>query len=301
MSKRRKAPRAGAAGSTSTDVVTKRQKPRDVFVVRPFDGLIDECDWVAMRELVPAASSPLRLADNLIARHGERQVILATVLPMAWPAMTKPDGRVFVGLQRHAHSGDASRDVASALLAALEAEPGGPIAVPGLPGEGPRLQDVLAGGALDVKVHDGFDFWLDEDPPGDAEVKASLERANASVQPTAKMAGVPAAYWVRVPDRAHLRWVLAEQEEPALAALARLGAAGGLTLGEHTKFAGMFRACGLLVPVWDLPSEPNAEEWEGPLQDFSKRYREAVVSVAELTAAERRTRQGLLGRQLTLR
>jgi hypothetical protein len=115
------------------------------------------------------------------------------------------------------------------------------------------------------------------------------------------MTGVAAAYWVRVPDRAHLRWVLAEQEDPALAALARLGAAGALTLGEGTKFAGMFRACGLLVPVWDLPSGPAAEEWEAPLQDFSKRYREAVTSAAELTAAQRRARQGLLGRQLTLR
>ena len=26
--------------------------------------------------------------------------------------MTKPDGRIFVGLQRHVQSGDASRDVA---------------------------------------------------------------------------------------------------------------------------------------------------------------------------------------------
>jgi hypothetical protein len=104
-----------------------------------------------------------------------------------------------------------------------------------------------------------------------------------------------------VPDRSHIRWVLAEDEEPALAALARLSAAGELVLGEGTRFAGMFRACGLLIPVWDLPADPPAVEWEAPMQDFAKRYAEAVASDAELTSAERRARQGLVGRQLTLR
>jgi hypothetical protein len=34
---------------------------------------------------------------------------------------------------------------------------------------------------------------------------------------------------------------------------------------------------------------------------FAKRYAEALASVADLTSAERRARQGLVGRQLTLR
>jgi len=115
------------------------------------------------------------------------------------------------------------------------------------------------------------------------------------------LTSVRAGYWCRVPDRSHIRWVLAEDEEPALAALARLAAAGELVLGEGTRFAGMFRACGLLIPVWDLPSDPPAAEWEAPMRDFAKRYAEAVASDAELTSAERRARQGLVGRQLTLR
>jgi hypothetical protein len=95
--------------------------------------------------------------------------------------------------------------------------------------------------------------------------------------------------------------VLPEEEDQALDALARLSAGGGLPLGEGTKFAGMFRAHGLLVPVWDLPHGAPADEWEAPTADFAKRYRDAVGVDQPLSAAERRARQGLLGRQITLR
>ena len=36
----------------------------DVPVSRPFEGLPGECDWVAMRELVPSATAPLTLKDS---------------------------------------------------------------------------------------------------------------------------------------------------------------------------------------------------------------------------------------------
>jgi hypothetical protein len=272
-----------------------------VFVPRPFAGLADEAEWIALRELVPAAAAPLRLAPSLAERFGNRPVTLATVLPMAWPAMTKPDGRVFIGLQRHVQSGDVSRDLAVALLCALETTPGETVGVPTLPGEGPRLQDVLADGPLDITLHSGFEFWLDADATDDPDVRSSLGRANASIYPTVRLAAAPAAYWCRVSDRAHVRWVLPQEEDAALDALARLGASAGLRLGDGTKFAGMFRAHGLLVPVWDLPVAPEGEEWEAPLADFAKRYAEAFAVPDPLTPAERRSRQGLLGRQLTLR
>jgi hypothetical protein len=292
VSKRRKSPSPEAP---------KRQKLRDVFVPRPFAGLVDEPEWIALRELVPAASAPLRLAPALIEQYGDRPVTLATVLPMAWPAMTKPDGRVFIGLQRHVQSGDISRDLAVALVRALETTPGDTVSVPALPGEGPRLQDVLVDGQLDIAMHEGFEFWLDDDPGDDPNVAASLERANASIYPTVRLAAARAAYWCQVPEKAHVRWVLPEDEDTALDALARLSATGGLLLGDGTKFAGMFRAHGLLVPVWDLPRAPAAVEWEAPVADFAKRYSDAVAVAEPLTAAERRARQGLLGRQITLR
>jgi hypothetical protein len=288
--------------STSPSTEPKPAKTREVFVPRPFAGLADESEWIAMRELVPAATAPLRLTPSAIAEYGDRPVTLCTVLPMAWPAMTKPDGRVFVGLQRHVQSGDVSRDVSVAILRALQSPPGEPVSVPATPGEGPRLQDILADGPLDITMHDGFDFWLDEDAGDDPEVKASLERANASIYPTVRMSAVHAAYWCLVPDRAHMRWVTGDDEDRCMDALARLSAAGDLLLGDRTKFAGMFRAHGRLVPVWDLPSEPAADTWEAPLADFAKRYAEALApGETALTPAERRARQGLIGRQITLR
>jgi hypothetical protein len=296
VSKRRKSPDSQSA--------PKRKKLRDVFVARPFAGLVDEPEWIALRELVPAASAPLRLVPDLVERHGERPVTVATVLPMAMPALVKADGRILIGLQRQVQSGDVSRDLAVAILAALETEPGGTVAVPALPEPGPRLQDILVDGPLEVTMHDGFEFWLDGDAGEDPNVKASLERANASIYPTARLSAAPAAYWSRVPEKAHVRWVLPDDEDRALDALARLSAAGTLPLSApsgQTRFAGMFRAHGLLVPVWDLPREPEAEAWEAPLADFAKRYAETLAATEPLTSAERRARQGLLGRQLTLR
>lgn len=294
MSKRRKSQRAAEA-------TPKREKVRDVFVPRPFEGLTDEPEWIALRELVPAAAAPLRLTPELVEEYGDRPVTLATVLPLAAPAMTKPDGRVFIGLQRHQQSGDVSRDLAEALLCALRTEPGGQVSVPPLPGPGPRLQDVLVDGALEITMHDGFEFWLDPGATDDPNVQASLERANAAVYPTVRLAAARAAYWCQVPEKAHVRWVLPDDEDTALDALSRLSVAGTLTLGENTRFAGMFRAHGRLVPVWDLPEEVPATEWEAPVAAFAKRYAEALEEKEPLDGAGRRARHGLVGRQLTLR
>ncbi|MGN9812338.1 DUF5926 family protein [Micromonospora sp. BQ11] len=294
MSKRRKSQRAA-------DTTAKREKVRDIFVPRPFEGLADEPEWIALRELVPAASAPLKLAPALVEEFGDREVVLATVLPMAAPAMSKPDGRVFIGLQRHQQSGDVSRDLAEALLCALRTEPGGQVAVPPMPGPGPRLQDILVDGPLELTMHDGFEFWLDPGAADDPTVQASLERANAAIYPTVRLAAARAAYWCQVPEKAHVRWVLGDDEDAALDALARLSVAGTLTLGEGTKFAGMFRAHGRLVPVWDLPDDVPAADWEQPVADFAKRYADALTDTTGLDAAGRRARHGLLGRQLTLR
>lgn len=272
-----------------------------MFAVRPFQGFTDEPEWIALRELVPAASAPVRLAPEVVDRVGDVAVTLATVLPVAMPALRKPDGRVFLGLQRQVQSGDFSRDLAVALLHALESEPGQPVAIPPVPGVGPRLQDLLVDGPLDVTTHTGFDFWLDEGATDDPEVAASLERANGSLYPTARIGAAKACYWTQVPEKAHVRWVLPDDEDRALDALSRLGAGGDLLLGDRTRFAGMFRACGLLVPVWDVPRETPAAEWEAPVADLAKRYADALAVTEPLTSAERRTRQGLLGRQVTLR
>lgn len=269
----------------------------DVPVARPFEGLPGECDWVAMRELVPSATAPLRLKDS------DREVTLATLLPLALPAIVRADGRVLLGLQVHARSGDVSRDLAHVLEQALDAEPGTMVSTTGLPGPGPRLQDLVdTDAAVEPTVHRDFGFWLEGSTADDPEVSASMERANAAVVPTVRLpAEVGAAYWCRIGDKAHLRWVVPYEEDALLDALARLGAAGTLGLGQDTRYAGSFRAHGLLVPVWDLPVESLAGQWEQPAAGFAGRLTEALAATDPLTSAERRARDGLRGRQLTLR
>jgi hypothetical protein len=248
---------------------------------------------------VPAATAALRLRAD-----PSREVVLSTVLPLAWPAMVRADGKVFVGLQVPTRSGDISRDLAAALELALAAAPGSPIQIVGLPGPGPRLQDLLADAPLDITVHEGFDYWIEgavetDDP--DEDVAGSMERANATVVPTVRLTGVEAAYWCRMKERAHLRWVLPESEDEVLNALARIAAEGGLAIGPDTRYVGAFRAHGLLVPVWDLPIDREATQIEEPVAALRRRLDDALASTAPLSSDERRARAGLTSRQLTLR
>jgi uncharacterized protein DUF5926/SEC-C motif-containing protein len=268
----------------------------DVLITRPFEGLAGEGDWIALRELVPSATAPLHLADD-----PDRKITLATVLPLALPALVRDDGSILLGLQVHGRSNDVSRDLAHALTEALAAEPGQMVQVAGLPGPGPRLQDLLAEEPLALSVHDDFSFWLEEGTEQTADVAASLERANASIIPTVRLSGVDAAYWCNVGEKAHLRWVMPYEEDPLLDALARLAAAGTLGLGENTRYAGSFRAHGRLVPVWDLPVEDAADAWERPAAAFADRLAKALTDDGPLTDEQRRARNGLRGRQLTLR
>ena len=72
------------------------------------------------------------------------------------------------------------------------------------------------------------------------------------------------------------------------------------SLGEGTRLVGSFRAHGLTVPVWDLPSGMSAEDVEKPAAEFAERLAAALASDAPLTAEERRARGGLTNRQVTL-
>jgi hypothetical protein len=264
-------------------------------VTRPFAGRLDETEWVALREIVPAATAPLRLKD-----HPDREVVLSTVLPLAWPAMVRADGKVFLGLQVQSRSGDVSRDLAHALEAALATTPGNSVQPAGLPGPGARLQDLLTDEPIDITLHPGFDYWVEGAPDPTGEVAASMERANASVVPTARLQSVASGYWCRMKERTHLRWVLPEEEDALLDALARLSAAGALGIGPDTRYVGSFRAHGLLVPVWDAPLDREPDAMEEPVAALRARLDEELANDKPLTVDERRARSGLLSRQLTL-
>jgi len=273
------------------------------YVVRTFAGLPGECDWVAMREFLPAARAELTLLPTAFDGVGkEAAASVVTVLPGIAPAQRRRDGDVWVAVQVTHQSGDPSRDFAEALRQGLAAEPGTTVVIPELPARGPRLQDVLdPTGSFDVEVMSGFDFWFDGSAEDDAAVAASLEQLNSSIDPTSRLASVEAAYWTSVGAKEHLRWVLPYDEEKLLTALARLHAADADRLRPDSRLVGSFRAHGLLVPVWDLPLGTGSEALEEPTRRFAERLGEALADHSALSDQERSARHGLANRQITIR
>jgi hypothetical protein len=269
-----------------------------IFVARPFEGLAGEGDLVALREFVPAATAPLALADG--AGDTGREVVLCSLLPGAAPALVREDGTVWLGLQvQHAY-GDPSRDLAAVLLKALEAEPG-MVGLAEAPGEGPRLQDLVADEPLEVTVHAGFDYWVADLDDSDGTMATALQQANDAAAPTERLTGVESAYWTAVGNREYLRWVLPHDEDRVLDALARLHVTGADTLVEGDRLIGMFRAHGLVVPVWDLPLGTGGAALDEPATRLLTGLEEAMASATPLTSEERAARAGLASRQLTIR
>ena len=265
-----------------------------VFVSRPFEGMPDECDVIALRELVPAATAPLTVPST------DREVRLCSLLPMAAPAMVRDSGAIWLGLQVAHQYGDPARDLGAVLEAALATEKSGIVGLTSPPGEGPRLQDLISNDSLDITVHDGFGYWIDDVEERDAGIEAALEQANAAAMPTVRLTSVAAAYWTNVGTKEHLRWVMPHPEDQLLDALARLHAAGQDSVAEGSRFVGMFRAHGLLAPVWDLPLGTGAEVLEEPAARFAADLADALKG-GDLTPAERSARAGLANRQVTIR
>lgn len=268
-----------------------------VFVKRPFEGLASECDLVALRELVPAASAVLPLAGA----HADRDVRICTLLPMAAPAMVRDSGEVWLGLQVQHNFGDPSRDLAAVLLAALDAEPG--TSMVGLtepPGEGPRLQDLVVDEPLRIELHEGFDFWV-SDVEESEELAAALEQAQGAASPTARLASVEAAYWTHMGDKEYLRWVMPEPEDALVDAFARLHVSGDDKVIDGARLIGMFRAHGVVAPVWELPPGTGVEGVEDGAAELRTRLDRALASDADLTTEERSARAGLANRQVTIR
>jgi uncharacterized protein DUF5926/SEC-C motif-containing protein len=265
-----------------------------VYVARPFEGLPSECDIVAMRELVPAATAPLTVPGT------DRPVTLCSLLPGAAPAMVRDSGQLWLGLQVQHNFGDPSRDLGAVLQAAMAAEPG-VIGLTAPPGEGPRLQDLVSDTSLTVTVHDGFEFWISDIDEGRDELAAALDQANSAATPTARLTQVDAAYWTDVGTKEHLRWVMPEPEDALLDALSRLHVAGRDVIVEGARLVGMFRAHGLLAPVWDLPLGTGAEALEDPAARFATDLAEALADDSDLTGDQRAARSGLANRQVTIR
>ncbi len=282
----------GAAGGVTTP-----------FVARPFEGLAGECDLIAMREFVHAATAPLVLKEG-VPGAGERVVRLNTMLPVGAPAMVRDSGEVWLGLQVQHNYGNPSRDLGAVLLAALEQAERGESGIVGLssdPGEGPTLQDLVANEELEITVHEGYDFWISDVEDAGHDFMHALEEANESVFPAARLKRVDGAWWTNVGTKEHLRWVMPHDEDALLDALARMHAAGETNLVEGGRFVGMFRAHGLLAPVWDLPVGTGPKAIDMPAQKFRTALNKALKLKSPLTAEQRAARAGLANRQVTIR
>ncbi|HSK60431.1 MAG TPA: DUF5926 family protein [Actinomycetospora sp.] len=273
---------------------------RSEFVLRPFEGLPGEPDWVALREVVPAASATARTAPA----HGAVDVLVVTLLPGAWPALHRADGVVLLALQQNAGSGDASRDLADLLLRAIELPAGTPIRSATPPADAvPRLQDVLDTSVpFEVTVHDEFDFWGVDD--GDLAVDARATRDALDAVPTRRLGAVEHAYWTRMSGREYVRWAQPHDEEAFMDALARLHARRESGLGAggaDGRFIGAFRSGGLVIPVWELTPGLAADRIEEQMGALGGRLDAALAVDEPLAAQARRARAGLDARQLTLR
>lgn len=273
------------------------KNPTSDFVLRPFENLPGEADWVALREVVPAATATARTTKE----HGARDVIVTTSLPGGWPALHRGDGAILLAIQGQGGSGDTSRDLAANLLAVMELEPGTSLTTVGLPGEGPRLQDVLdLTVPFEVTLQDGFEYWLDPSQEITPDLKESLEEAASTIIPTEKLAGVESAYLADFGARRYLRWSMAVDEDRLIDAIARLHAKRQSSLGA-SRFLGAFRSSGICVPVWDIVSGATIEQLETDAEAFAALLAPALEKSEPLDANERRARAGIIARQVTLR
>lgn len=265
------------------------------FVERPFEGMTSEVALVAMREILPAATTQVTTTEE----YGSREITLVTLLPNMTAAIRREDGELLVAVQIVTNSGDASRDLAALIIDALELEPGESIISAPLPEPGPRLDEVIVDGEFELTLFEAFSYWASDDEKTKPEVAQAIEQTRSQVVPSAAVEGVEGAYWCRMTNP-FVRWIRSEDQDKVLDGLARLQSKRA-SFDEDAKFVGAFRAAGLLIPVWQLAPGTEADELGGPLSTFAKDFDEAIASTESLTPEERRTRQGIVSRQVTLR
>ncbi len=270
---------------------------------RPFAGLAAEADLVALQEFIPSATATVKLKDS------DREVEIATVLPGAGAALVRDaefGGTRFVALQVRKRSHNPGRDLAYALNWVKDATGGDSLESTVADGTQPALTDLIdADATVDIQVHDDFSWWTPESSDIPFEVQHAINQANQTVAPTRRVeADVAGSAWWANPGggKAYLRWVRVDEDENALLnALARIAARGELQLADDTKFAGVFRTHGLIVPVWDLPADSEAEDYIREVERVDKLIAAELGNDEQLSADERKQLENIKSRQVTIR
>lgn len=268
---------------------------------RPYEGYAIEADLIALQEFVPSAHFEAKVNGV------DRKVTIVTVLPGAVAALLRAaeeGGEAFVALQTQRRGDNPNRDLAYALNWVKNAEPGQSLEVGIADGTEPALTELLDQAQTpEIVVAQDFNWWLTEEHQNNPQVAATLQRANDSVLPSERVEAdiKGAAWWIDPSERAHIRWVRPEAESELLDALARLLAAGKLHLGEGSKFAGVFRTHGVLVPVWDLDNSKEAGFWKAGLEALDKEIAAALGNSEALSADEHKAKQTIVSREVTIR
>lgn len=266
------------------------------FAPRPFEGMKHEADIVALRELLPAASLTLKTTKE----YGAKEFDLVSLLPAASSAFIREDGRLLVAAQTTGNSPDISHDLAASVLAGLEAEKGQAINVD-FRQPGPRLQDILDDSfEAELVIQPDFGFWLDPDKELDEQAKQAISESAEGIVPATLVPGVDNMYHFRM-NHDYIRWVCLDEATDLENALARLQGRQELKIGEGSRFLGIFRALGVLVPVFEIPDGTDPDQLEKPAAEFVKAVKKALAQTGPLTDAERRAKAGIIARQVPLR
>lgn len=270
---------------------------------RPYGGLAAEADLVALQEFVPSAVAKLEVKGI------DRDVYVVSVLPGGGAALVRdPEhgGDALVALQTQSRSHNPGRDLAYVLAWVRDAQPGQTLDSAIADGTEPPLTDFLdPATTLDVVEHQDFNWWLPEGAEVDMMARQALQNANdAVIESHRVVADVPGSVWWASPGggKAYLRWVRVDDNEDAiLQALARVAARGELSLGEGTKFAGVFRTHGLVAPVFDLDPGPAPDSYVAELGRVNAELEKELPNDAQLNAEERKQLQNIKSRQVTIR
>lgn len=267
---------------------------------RPYKDLPYEVDLVALQEFVPSGTAEVRV------KGVDQPVLLCTVLPGGVAALWRDadaGGDILVALQTQHRSQNPHRDLARALQWVQGAGPGQTLEVAVGDGTEPPLSELLeAQDSLEIQEYQDFSWWVPAGSEVAPEYAQIIQRASDQVFPSQHVdAKVPGAvWWIDPGTKAHIRWVRAEEEEKVLNALARIAGRGELDLGAATKFAGVFRTHGLVVPVWDLPREEDAASFTSAVEALNEKIVAELDNDEPLDADARRQLQNIKSRQVTI-
>ena len=268
---------------------------------RPYGELSYEADLIALQEFVPSATAKIKVTGV------DRNVYLCTLLPGGSAAIVRAEddgGDAYVALQTRNRTQNPRKDLAFALNWLKEAKPGTELAVSIADGTQPALTELIdAKQSLEITVAQDFNWWLPEGAQISPQHAQLLQNANDQVMPSYRVdADVNGAvWWIDPGTKAHIRWVRGEKEDKVLRALARIAARGELKLGEETKFAGVFRTHGVVVPVWDLDPQREYISYEADLTELDAKILAELDNDEQFTAEERRQLENIKSRQVTIR